>query len=67
MLESMNEETAAERLTIISEVEWLHFEPPMLVHPGEYYWVENRTLHVRSVDGQVRKVAARAPRPTDRR
>ena len=63
----MWEETVAERLTIISEIDWLHFEPPMLVQPGETFWVKERTLHVRGLDGAVRTVAARAHRSDDRR
>lgn len=59
--------TRAERVTLVSEVGWLYFEPPMLVHTGECFWVEDRTLYVRSTDGEVRSVEARAPRPTDRR
>lgn len=57
----------ADRLTLISEVGWLHFEPPMFVQAGECYWVEDRTLYVRSTDGEVRSVVARASRPTDLR
>lgn len=67
MLISMFKETHVEKLTLISEIEWLHFEPPMFVHPGETFWVEDRTLHVRSADGEVRTVAARPSHPTDRR
>jgi hypothetical protein len=59
--------TRAERLTLVSEVGWLHFEPPMFVRAGECFWVEDRTLYVRSVDGEVRSVPARASRPTDAR
>jgi hypothetical protein len=61
------EETTAEKLTLISEIDWLHFEPPVFVQPGEKFWVEGRTLHVRSLDGDVRTVVARALRADDRR
>lgn len=57
----------AEKLTLISEIDWLDFEPPVFVQPGETFWVADRTLHVRSVGGVVRRVVARAPRPDDRR
>ena len=67
MLGRVHEETVAERLTLISEIDWLHFEPPMFVQAGETFRVEERTLHVRSVDGAVRMVATRASRPDDRR
>lgn len=59
--------TRADRLTLVSEVGWLYFDPPMFVHAGECFWVEDRTLYVRSTDGEVRSVEARAPRPTDGR
>lgn len=62
---AMWEETVAERLTIISEIDWLYFEPPMLVQPGESFWVKDRTLHVRALDGVIRTVVARASRPDD--
>lgn len=56
ILDRVWEETTAEGLTLISEIDWLYFEPPMFVEPGETFWVEDRTLHVRSVDGGVRKL-----------
>ena len=59
--------TRANRLTLVSEVGWLYFEPPMYVQAGECFWVDDRTLYVRSTDGAVRSVEARASRPTDRR
>jgi hypothetical protein len=61
------EETEVERLTLISEIAWLYFEPPIFVQPGETFWVEDRTLHVRSLDGAIRKIVARSARPDDRR
>lgn len=57
----------ADRPTLVSEVGWLHFEPPMFVQAGESFWVQDRTLYVRSTDGEVRTVVARASRPTDPR
>jgi hypothetical protein len=56
-----------DRLTLVSEVGWLHFEPPMFVQAGECFWVEDRTLYVRSTEGEVRSITARASGPTDRR
>jgi hypothetical protein len=61
------DETRADKLTLISEIGWLYFEPPIFVQAGETFWVEDRTLHVRSLDGALRKVVARAPRADDRR
>jgi len=63
----VREETEAERLTLISEIDWLYFEPPIFVQPGETFWVEDRTLHVRSLNGAIRKIVARSARPDDRR
>jgi hypothetical protein len=63
----MSEETTVEKLTLISEIDWLYFEPAIFIQPGETFWVEGRTLHVRALDGSVRRIAARAPRPDDRR
>ena len=63
----MRDETTAERLTLISEIDWLYFEPPIFVKTGETFWVEGRSLHVRALDGSVRKIDARASRPDDRR
>ncbi|HUR03017.1 MAG TPA: hypothetical protein VM347_10795 [Nonomuraea sp.] len=63
----MREETTAERLTLISEIDWLYFEPPIFVQPGETFWVEDRTLKIRTLDGAVRTITPRAPRPDDRR
>lgn len=61
-------ETTAERVTMISEVHWLNFEPAELVQQGEVFWVEDRTLFVRGLDGAVRTRLARERRPdTDRR
>ncbi|HAP77910.1 MAG TPA: hypothetical protein DCR14_17730 [Acidimicrobiaceae bacterium] len=59
--------TRADRLTLVSEVGWLYFEPPIFVQAGECFWVNDRTLYVRSTDREVRSVEARASRPTDRR
>ncbi len=43
MLVRMWEETVAQRLTLISEIDLLHFHPPMLVQPGEAFWVDELT------------------------
>ena len=59
--------TQVDRLTLVSEVGWLNFEPPIFVQAGESFWVVDRTLYVLSIDGDVRSAEARASRPTDRR
>jgi hypothetical protein len=61
------DETLVERLTLVSEVGWLHFEPAVVLRPGERFWVNDRTLHIRAVDGTVRHVPARPSRPGDAR
>jgi len=64
----VEEETTVERLTLVSEVKWLHFEPAVLLHAEETFWVDDRTLHVRRVDNTQYQVQARPRRPaTDRR
>lgn len=65
--ESVPEETSVERLTLISRIEWLNFEPPLFLRPGEGFWVEDRILHIRTLDGSVRRVEARPSRPEDPR
>ena len=56
-----------DRLTMISEIEHLYFEPPVFVRPGEAIWVEDRALHIRAIGGSVRTVDARPHRPDDPR
>lgn len=58
-------ETTVERLTMASVIGWLHFEAPVFLQPGEVFWVEGRTLHVRSPEGGVRLVEARPHRADD--
>jgi hypothetical protein len=64
---SVPEETNVERLTLVSELDWMYFEPPVFLQPGETFWTEAHTLYIRSVDGDVRQVRARPSRPDDRR
>lgn len=61
------EETTVERLTLVSELGWLHFHPPVTLQPGEVFWKWGRTLRIRSLDGAVRQVQARPRSPSDRR
>ncbi|GEL99003.1 hypothetical protein [Cellulomonas terrae] len=65
--ETVLEETRVERLTLVSEIHHLHFEPPVFLRPGETFWVEGRTLHIRTPDLAVRQVTARPSRPDDAR
>ena len=65
--ELMWEETIADRLTLISQIDWLYFEPAVFVQPGETFWIEDRTLHIRTDAGVVRRVTARESRPDDQR
>lgn len=60
-------ETTVERLTMASVIGWLHFEPPVFLQPGDVFWVEERTFHVRSPEGEVRLVEARPRRADDAR
>jgi hypothetical protein len=55
-----SEKTTAERLILVSDVEWLHLETPALIHPGETYWFEPDTnsLIVEGQDGHRRSFAA---------
>jgi hypothetical protein len=61
------EETVVERLTLLENVHHLYFEPPLFLQVGEVFWVRDRTLYVRGVDGTVRTREARASRPDDMR
>lgn len=61
------EETRVERLTLVSVIEHLHFEPAVFLRPGEGFWVEDQALHIRARDGSVRMVDARPSRPDDPR
>jgi hypothetical protein len=61
------EETTADRLTLVSNVHELYFEPPVFVKQGETFWVEGRALHVRNQDGAVYVYPARKSRPDDMR
>ncbi len=63
----MWEETTADRLTLISQIDWLYFEPAVFVQPGETFWIEDRILHIRTDAGVVRRVTARESRPDDQR
>jgi hypothetical protein len=50
------DKTTADRLTLVSHVEWLELEEPVFVQPGERYWVdwENRCLVVEDPSGERR-------------
>ena len=61
------DETVAGRLTVVSHLQWLNFDPPVFLQAGETYWIEGRTLHVRATDGDLREYPARPPRPDDAR
>jgi hypothetical protein len=61
------EETTVERLTLLENVHESYLDPPVFLRPGETFWVEERTLHVRGLDGAVRSQRARPSRPTDMR
>lgn len=61
------EETIVERLTLVSEVGCLNFDPPVFLQTGEVFWTWGRALLVRSPDGAVRQIQARPRRPDDRR
>lgn len=60
---TLEDPETADRLTMISTVARLTFEPAVFVRPGESWWVSERSLCVRRVDGEVRQYEARPPRP----
>ena len=59
------DETLVERLTLLENVHSLYFEPPVFLQPGETFWTEGRTLHIRAADGSVRSFVARPTCPED--
>ncbi|MGC5018236.1 hypothetical protein [Micromonospora sp. DT47] len=39
----MRERVTAERLVLLNQVEWFHLDRPVLVWPGQTYWVDYGT------------------------
>lgn len=62
-MSSEREKMTADRLVIVSDVEWLHLDTPALVHPGETYWLdeESNSLIVENQDGRRRSFVASWP------
>ncbi|HXH79327.1 hypothetical protein [Nocardioides sp.] len=52
--------TTAERLTLISQIEWLDLEEPVFVQAGERYWFDSATqcLVVEDLAGVLRSIPA---------
>lgn len=63
------EKTTAERPILVSEVEWLHLHMPVLINPGETYWVdlESSSLIVEDQDGHRQSFPASWPGGPDAR
>lgn len=48
--------TTVERMTLVSDLGPLHFDPAVLLAAGETFWVDGDTLLVRGSDGATRQV-----------
>lgn len=62
---STDDKTVADRLTLISRVEWFELEQPVFVQEGECYWVDrgSRSLVVESAEGHRRSFSAKPSGP----
>ena len=63
----MWDETTVEKLTLVSEIDWLSVEAAAFIQPGETSWIDRRSLNIRAYDGSVQMVLRSPPRPDDRR
>lgn len=56
----MSERMTAERLTLVDTVgRWFHLDRPVLIGPGESYWVDRKSseLCVDRGDGRITRTA----------
>jgi hypothetical protein len=57
------EKTTADRLTLISDIQYMRLDPPVLVRPGERYWFDwaASLLFVEDENGSFRSFPAAWP------
>lgn len=55
----MRKRVTADRLVLLNRVEWFHLDRPVLVWPGQTYWVDRDTdeLCVDRGDGRITRAS----------